>query len=96
MQKPQPPTPQQKPSRSLFSRYGGRMTTEQIRQLMNRQTMHSWQREYINRVVERYHSPVSPHITEDEFKRALQEMVQNTRDPVDPKKIEEIKRFFGL
>jgi hypothetical protein len=88
--------PQEKKSDSLFKQYGGRMTTRQIEQFLNRMTMHPWEREYIKRVFERYHSPVSPHITEEEFKQGLDEMLKNTRDPVERNRIEQIKRKFGL
>lgn len=89
-QKPQP----QKPS--LFSRYGGRMTTNQINQILDRKPMHPWEKEYLKRVIERYHNPVSPHITEEEFRQALDEMQKNTRDPVERNRIEDLKKTFGL
>lgn len=90
---------QQKPqsqSSSLFKRYGGRMTVDRINQMLNQKSMHPWEREYIKRVIERYHSPVSPHITEQEFRQALDEMLKNTRDPVERNRIEELKKMFGL
>jgi len=86
---------QKKPS-SFFQKYGGRMTTQQIERLLNQIPMHPWEREYVKRVFERYHSPVSPHITEEEFKRGLDEMLKNTQDPVERNRIEQIKRKFGL
>lgn len=88
--------PQNKSSKSLFDRYGGRMTTEQINRILDQETMHPWEREYIKRVVERYHSPTSPHITKSEFQSALKEMAQNTKDPVERNRIEQLKRRFGL
>jgi hypothetical protein len=87
---------QQKKPPSLFKRYGGRMTTQQIDQLINQMSMHPWEKEYVKRVFERYHSPTSPHVTEEEFKQGLDEMLKNTQDPIERNRIEQIKRKFGL
>ena len=87
---------QQKKEPSLFQRYGGRMTTQQIERLLDQMSMHPWEKEYVKRVFERYHSPTSPHITEKEFEQGLNEMLRNTRDPVERNRIEQIKRKFGL
>lgn len=96
MQKPQSPTPKQQSSRNLFSQYGGRMTLNQINQLLNGTTMRPYEREYIKRTIERYHSPVSPHITEQEMRQSLQEMTKNTNDPVQLDLVEKLKKTFGL
>lgn len=88
---------QKKPlSKSLFNQYGGRMTLGQIDRIISQKAIHPWAKEYIKRVIERYHSPVSPHITEEEFKRGLEEMAKNTNDPVEKRHIEDLKKTFGL
>ncbi len=90
----------QKPSRSfsgsLFRKYGGRMTLSQLHQFLSRESMHPWEREYTKRVIEKYHFPSSPHITEQEFKKALEEMAKNTKDPMGIKRINQLKKRFGL
>lgn len=96
MQKSQSPASKQQSSRSLFSRYGGRMTLNQINQLLNRTTMRPYEREYIKRTIERYHNPLSPHITEQEMRQSLQEMTQNTKDPVQLDLVKKLKKTFGL
>lgn len=87
--------PKQRPG-DLFRRYGGRMTLPQIQQYLNRIPMRDIEREYFNRVIERYHNPVSPHITREEFQRAINEMLQNTKDPLEKSRLERIKKEFGL
>lgn len=89
-------TPQKPSSGNFFQRYGGRMTTGQLNQFLNRMTMYPWEKEYVKRVFERYHHPTSPHITEKEFKSALEEMAKNTKDPVQIKRIKELKKRFGF
>jgi len=87
---------EQKKPPSIFQRYGGRMTTQQINQLVDQMSMHPWEKEYVKRVFERFSDPTSPHVTEEEFKQGLDEMLKNSQDPIDRIRIEQIKRKFGL
>lgn len=91
------PQKQSKPrDQSLFRRHGGRMTIPQIHQILNRIPMTDREREYAKRVFEKYHNPVSPHVTREEFKKAINEMLQNVKDPLEKERLKRIEKEFGL
>lgn len=90
------PKSQKSPSRGLFGRYKGKMTLSQIRQHLNLMSLRPLEREYAMRVFEKHHHPASPHITEQEFRRALEEMAENPCDPIKQETIGRLKKRFGL
>lgn len=84
-----------KPQRDVFSRYGGRLTQRQFEQRMHRVPLRPEDKEYVKRVMERFDNPhYSRGITKDEFQKGLDEMLKNTRDPIDRQKIERLREHF--
>ena len=79
-----------------FQRSNGRLSIEQMHQYMDRIQFRPDQREYVKRVLERFHEPShSVGITRDEFIKGLDEMTKNPRDPISPQEVERIKQHFS-
>ncbi len=95
-----PPSPKRMPAKpsssNIFSRHRGRITLRQFNEMISRIPMRDIEREYSKRVMERFHHPHSPHLTEQELKQGLNEMLHNVRDPIQRQLIERIKRKFGV
>lgn len=90
-----PDSQNEKPQRDVFSRYGGRLTQQQFEQRMQRVPLRSENKEYVKRVMERFDNPhYSRGITKEEFQKGLDEMLKNTRDPIDRQKLERLKKHF--
>lgn len=52
-------------------------------------------KEYVKRVMERFDIPsYSRWITREEFKKGLEEMAKNPRDPIDRREVEQLKKHF--
>ena len=82
-------------SNNIFSKHGGKLTRKQFEQRLKRVPLQSWQREYVKRVMERFDEPrYSRGITEKEFNEGLDEMAKNTKDRIEHKHIERIKKHF--
>ena len=56
--------------------------------------MKAFQKEYVTRLMERYHSSTSRGITKQEFEQGLQELRTNKKDRVTERDIEKIKKAF--
>jgi hypothetical protein len=86
----------EKSSRSdIFGRYGGKITLNQFKEILSRTPMQTTQREYVKRVIEKFHHPYySRGITREEFEKGLDEMLRNTRDPIGRHLIEKIRKRF--
>lgn len=81
--------------RDVFSRYGGRLTPEQLKREMWRVPLRPEEREYVKRVMERFDQPYfSRGITREEFYKGLEEMTKNLQDPISPEEVERIKKYF--
>jgi len=56
--------------------------------------MKPFQKEYVTRLMERYHSATSKGITTKEFEQGLQELKTNKKDRITDRDIEKIKKAF--
>lgn len=93
---PRKEEPKKPSSRDIFSRYGGRLPLNLFNQIFLRMPLRGIEREYVRRVMERFTHPYSPGLTREEFKRGLEEMTKNVRDPIPRQLAERIKKHFGL
>jgi len=80
---------------NFFDKQGGKLTRRQFEQRLRRVPLQSWQREYVERVMERFDEPRhSRGITQEEFHKGLDEMAENPKDRIDQKHIDRIKKHF--
>jgi hypothetical protein len=80
--------------RDVFSRHGGRLTPRQLERYLWRVPLYKEEKEYVERVMERFHHPYSRWITREEFYKGLDEMAKNPRDPISPQEVERLKKYF--
>jgi len=81
----------------FFDRYGatGRVYPGRFARRMRRvKYLRPYQKEYVTRLMERFHSPTSRGITKKEFEQGLQELKTNKRDRITDRDIEKIKKAF--
>ena len=79
----------------VFSQHGGVMSQEQIGQYLDMVSLLPEQRNYVKQVLMKFDVPAySAGITQQEFFKALDDMTQNTGDPIGPAEIERIKARF--
>ena len=87
----------QRASSSFFQRQGPQVPLQRIYQELKRiGSFHPYVEEYFKRALERHHHPTSPHITEKELKKTLEELEKNPKDPVSKDVVQKIRRHFGL
>lgn len=102
---PPPPDNKNQPSQAaqpkrpdIFERswWAGRLAMRDLNYHIDRMPgFPDWEKEYIKRVVEKFDEPhYSRGITKEEFLKALDEMVRNPRDPIDPQEADRIRQYF--
>ena len=88
----------QKKPYDAFSIHGGRLTSQQMQEYINRIPLQPDEREYVKRVMERFDQAYEPwankYITREEFQKGLDEMAKNPSDPITPKEAEWVKKHF--
>ena len=83
-----------KKKKDIFERHRGRLTLRQIEQYLLRVPLFATEREYVERVMEKFDTPYSRWITKEEFLKGLEEMARNPKDPLSKEEVERIKKYF--
>lgn len=80
--------------KDVFARSGGRLTPRQIERYLWRVPLRVSEKEYVERVMEKFDRPYSRWVTREEFFKGLEEMAKNPRDPISKQEVEMIKKYF--
>ena len=81
----------------FFNRHGAtrKVFPERLARRMRRvKYLKPYQREYVTRLMERYHSSTSKGITKKEFEQGLKELETNKRDRITHRDVEKIRKAF--